>query len=84
MSRIVQWNCKRIRVRHKEVRLLMNRFQLSCICLQEVILENVKYNLGREYDFYATSTLGQRSKGGTAVAIKKEMTHTRRIIKTTL
>ena len=34
------------------------------------MLENVKYNLGNEYEFYATIPSGQRSKGGTAVAVK--------------
>ena len=55
MTRIVQWNCKALRVRHKKVKLLMNNSQSSCICLQEVMLENVKFNLGREYKFYATT-----------------------------
>ena len=39
------------------------------------MLENVKYNLGREYNFYATFPPAQRSKEGTAVAIRKEITH---------
>ena len=48
------------------------------------MLENVKYNLGREYEFYAIIPLGQRSKGGTAIAIKKERAHKRLIIRTAL
>ena len=39
------------------------------------MLENVKYNLGREYDFYATINPGQRNNGGTAVEIKKEIAY---------
>ena len=46
-----------------------------CICLQEIMLENVKYNLGKKYEFYAKIPLGQRSKGETTVAIKKEIAH---------
>ena len=53
----------------------MNRFQPSCICLQEILLKNVKYNIGREYKLYAIISLGQRSKGGTTVAVKKEIAH---------
>ena len=49
MNRIVQWNCKSLRATHKEVLLLMNKFQSSCICLEEVMQENVKYNLETEY-----------------------------------
>ena len=48
------------------------------------MLGNVKYNLGKEYNFYATISPGQRSKGVTAVAIKKEIAHKRLIIRTTL
>ena len=33
------------------------------------MLKEVKYNLGREYESYATTPLGQGSKGGAAVAI---------------
>ena len=47
------------------------------------MLENDKYNLGREYKFYATPSPRQRSKKGTAVAIKKEITHRRLNIRTT-
>ena len=54
--------------RHEDVRLLMNRHQPSCICLQEVMLENNEYNLGQEYKFHETIPLGRRSKGGIAIA----------------
>ena len=53
----------------------MNRFQPTYTCLQEVMLENVKYNLGREHEFYAIIPPGQKNKGGFAVAIKKEIAH---------
>ena len=46
----------------------MNRFQPFCICLQEVMLENVKYNLGREYEFYATIPMQRKA----VVAIKNK------------
>ena len=84
MSRIVQWNHKGLRARHKKVWFLMNIFQLSCICLQEVMLENLSIIQERKYDFQAIIPLEQRSKGGTAVAIKKEIAHKRLNIRTTL
>ena len=49
----------------------MNRFQPFSICLQEVMLENVKHNLGRKYELYATIPSCQRSKGWAAVEINK-------------
>ena len=48
------------------------------------MLENVKYNLGREYKFYSKIPLDQRSKGGAVVAIKKEIAHKKLNIRTTL
>ena len=39
------------------------------------MLQNVKYNPRREYELYAIIPLGQRSKGGTAIAIKQEIAH---------
>ena len=41
------------------------------------MLENFKYNLGREYEFYAIIPPDQRSKTGTPVAIKNEIAHER-------
>ena len=41
------------------------------------MLENVKYHLGREYEFYATISQGQRSKGGAAVIIKNSTHNTK-------
>ena len=48
------------------------------------MLENVKYNLRREYEFYATIPPSQRSKGRTAVTIKKEIAYKRLNIRTIL
>ena len=42
MTGIIQRNCKGLRAIYEEVRFLMNRFQIFCICLQEVILENIQ------------------------------------------
>ena len=48
------------------------------------MLENVKYNLGRDYNFYGTILLVQRSKEGAAVAIRKYTVHKRLNIRKTL
>ena len=63
---------------------MMNRHHPSCVCLQEVMLENNNYNLGREYEFYAAVPLGLRSKGGTAIAVRKDIHHNRLNLRTTL
>ena len=62
MTKIVQWNCKGQRARHEEVRFLMNRHQPSCIVLKKLMLDINKYNLGREYEFYATTPLSGEAR----------------------
>ena len=49
-----QLNTMGLRARQDEVQLLMNNIQPSCICLEEVVLENIKYILVRKYEFYST------------------------------
>ena len=49
--------------------------QPTYICLQAIMLENTKYDFGREYEFYATIPSGQKSKEGTAILIRKERPH---------
>ena len=62
MTKIIQWNCKGLRARHEEFQLLMNRYQPSCIFLQDVMLENDKYSLGKEYEYYGIEELIKLAK----------------------
>ena len=48
------------------------------------MLENNNYNLGREYEFHAAVPLGLRSKRGTIIAVRKDITHNRLNLRTTL
>ena len=84
MNNILQWNCKGLRARHEEVWLLINNIQPSCIYLQEIMLNNNNYSIERRYKLYVSIPLRQRSKGGVAIAIKKEISHKRLNIRTTL
>ena len=52
---IIQWNYKKLRVKHEHVRLLMNKIQPT------------SYNIGRKYEFYAIIQPDQRSKRGIAI-----------------
>ena len=74
MTKIVQWNCKGLKARHEEVQLLMNRHQPSCTCLQEVMLENSKYSLEREYEFSATTPWVRETREGLQLKLKKNNT----------
>ena len=71
ITKIVQWNCKGLKAIHEEVRLLMIKRQPSYICLQEVMLENDKYNLGREYEFYATTPWVRETREGLQLQLRK-------------
>ena len=46
-------------------------------------MENNKYNLGREYEFYATTPLRSEKQGKDCSCNKKEITHKRLNIRTT-
>ena len=70
--------------RLEEVQLLINKTQPSCICLLEILLDNPKYNINRKYDLYATILPEQRSKGGEAKAVRKDISHRRLDIRTTI
>ena len=74
MNNMLQWKCKRLRARLEEVWLLINKMQPSCICLQEIMLDNPKYNIDRKY--------WQRSKGEAAIAVRKDIPHRRLNIRT--
>ena len=71
MSNIIQWNCKGLNARYEEVWLLMNKIYSSCICLQDYMLENAKYKLGRECEFEATTPPGKKNMRVTAIETRK-------------
>ena len=48
------------------------------------MIDNPKYNQERKCEFYTTDSPGQRSKGGAAIAIKKEIIRRRPNIRTIL
>ena len=60
------WNYKVISARHEEVWVLMKKIQPSCVCLQK------SCNLESDMEFYATARLNQKSRGGTAIRIRKK------------
>ena len=48
------------------------------------MLQNSNYNFGREYEFHSAVPLRLRSKGGTAIAVRKDINHNRLNLRTTL
>ena len=73
-----------MRAKLEVVWLLINNMQPSCICLQEIMLNNPNYIIDRKYDLYATILPGQRNKGGAAIAVRKDIPHSRLNIRTTI
>ena len=65
MSWIIQLNCKELRSKHFSE---PDTTFLYSICFHEVMFESTKYNLGREYEFYATVHQDKE-----AIAISKEI-----------
>ena len=62
MCNILQLNFKRLKLDMKKY--LINKNRPSCICLQEVMTDNSKYNLGRKYKFMQQSLQAKEAKVG--------------------
>ena len=51
MSEILQWNCKGLRARSENLKVLCNNINPKIICLQETKLGEQDFNLGLNYSF---------------------------------
>ena len=72
----MQWNCKGLRTRAEDLKMLMHDHNPGVICLQETKLGNSIYNPGLNYNMYHKSPRnGDRAHGGVAIIINKSIQH---------
>ena len=72
----MQWNCKGLRTRAEDLKMLMHDHNPGIICLQETKLGNSIYNPGLNYNMYHKSPRnGDRAHGGVAIIINKSIQH---------
>ena len=85
MFDILQWNCKGLRARSEQLKVLIRDFNPGIICLQETMLGNSSYNPGMNFNiFNSPPPPGDRAHGGAAVIVSKSLQHTRVPLNTNL
>ena len=78
MYSILQWNCRGLRSRAEELKVLMRDCNPDVICLQEVQLGSEPYNPGLNYDMFCSAPPpGFRAHGGVAIIVSKSMQYSR-------
>ena len=76
MADILQWNCRGLRSRAEELKVLIHDHNPGIICLQETKLGNHSFNPGLNYIIYnSVPPLNDRAKGGAAIILKKSLQH---------
>ena len=72
----MQWNCKSLRSRNEDLKVLLKDENPGVICLQETKLGNSPYNPGLNYNIYTMNPIdGDRAHGGVAIIINKMVQH---------
>ena len=85
MSNILQWNCRGLRSRAENLKVLFRDHNPSVVCLQETKLGDNIYNPGLNYSIHKSPPpIGDRAKGGTAIIVNKKVQHSLVPIVTTL
>ena len=72
----MQWNCKSLRSRNEDLKVILKEENPGVICLQETKLGNSPYNPGLNYDAYTMNPRdGDRAHGGVAIIVSKMVQH---------
>ena len=85
MADILQWNCRGLRARSEQLRVLKRDYNPGIICLQETKLGYETYNPGLNYSMYCSPPpISDRAKGGAAIIVKKSLQHSQISLQTSL
>ena len=72
----MQWNCKGLRTRSEDLKLLLNTYNPGVVCLQETKLGNSAYNPGLNFDIHSLNP-GDDPHGGVALIVNRVIQHSR-------
>ena len=71
---ILQWNCKGLRTRAEELKVLLRDSNPGVICLQETKLGPEMFNPGLNYNIFSSAPpAGDRAHGGAAIIVHKSL-----------
>ena len=80
----MQWNCKGLRTRSDDLKVLLNELNPGIVCLQETKLGNSPYNPGLDYVIHKMNPRGDHAHGGVAIIVNKSVQHSHIILNTQL
>ena len=77
MADILQWNCRGLKPRAENLKVLCNRTNAKVVCLQETKLGvNDLFNPGLNFEFFRSPPpSSDRAKGGAAIMVRKNVQH---------
>ena len=85
MTNILQWNCRGLKTRAEELKVILNEHNPGIICLQETKLGTEFYNPGLNYNIYRCDPpIDIRAKGGAAIIAHKSLRHSHYPLQTSL
>ena len=85
MANILQWNCRGLRTRAEELKVLIKDHDPKIICLQETKLGEESYNPGLNYSFYRSPPpTGDQAKDSAAIIAHKSIRHLHYPLQTSL
>ena len=71
---IIQWNCKGLRTRAEELKVLLRDRNPGVICLQETKLGPEVFNPGLNYSIFSSAPpAGDSAHGGAAIIVHKSL-----------
>ena len=71
---ILQWNCKGLRTRAEDLKVLLRDCNPGVICLQETKLGPEVFNPGLNYNIFSSAPpAGDRAHGGAAIIVHKSL-----------
>ena len=71
---ILQWNCKGLRTRAEELKVLLGESNPSAICLQETKLDPEIFNPGLNCNIFSSAPpAGDHSRRGAAIIVHKSL-----------
>ena len=70
---IIQWNCRGLRSNREDTELLISKYSLAAICLQETLLKPNQTQTFRHYPAYYKN--GIRGHGGVCILVKNNFIH---------
>ena len=71
---IIQWNCKGLRTRAEELKVLLRESNPGVICLQETKLGPEVFNPGLNYNIFSSAPpAGDHAHGGAAINVHKSL-----------